>query len=110
MKEDQMIQTIIQLAKVARHEGLRGVLPFTELMPDAFGRRGVTMLGLGAEPDGIRDFLGVAAAREARVKKMVIEGLAGIADGENPEVLEARLRLIAGLEKACNQLALAQKT
>ncbi|SCC95237.1 hypothetical protein THIX_90006 [Thiomonas sp. X19] len=105
MKEDQMIQTIIHLAKVARHEGLRGVLPLTELMPDAFSRRGVTMLGLGAEPDDIRDFLGVTAAREARVKQMVIEGLAGIADGENPEVLEARLRLIAGLGEACDRLS-----
>ncbi|SCC94444.1 hypothetical protein THIX_60502 [Thiomonas sp. X19] len=110
MKEDQMIQTIIQLAKVARHEGLRGVLPLTEMMPDAFSRRGVKLLGLGAEPDDIRSLLGVEAERDARIKRLVIEGLAGIADGENPEVLEARLRLIAGLEKACNQLALAQKT
>ncbi|MDE2129502.1 MAG: hypothetical protein KGJ74_07535 [Betaproteobacteria bacterium] len=95
MKEDKIIQAIVRLANVARNEGLLGTLPLTELMPDAFSRRGVKMLGMGAEPGDIRALLGVEAERDARIKRLVIEGLAGIADGESPEDLEWRLRLVA---------------
>lgn len=93
--ENQTIQTIMQLAIVARSEGLRGMRKHADLMPDAFGRMGLRLLSSGADPDDIRALLGLSAARDARLKEIVAEGLAGIADAENPQRLETRLQRIA---------------
>lgn len=92
MTEEQvLIQMILQLAAQARRDGLLALAPRADAESDPFIKKGLQMLAEGSSPSLIRATLEVDALRDALLKTIVIEGLAGIADGLNLSILQASL-------------------
>lgn len=94
-EEQAIIQMILSLAAQARRDGLLALAPRADAEPDPFIRKGLQMLAEGTSPSLIRATLEVDALRDALLKSIVIEGLAGIADGLNLSILQARLQCVA---------------
>ncbi|MDE2254352.1 MAG: hypothetical protein KGL42_08835 [Betaproteobacteria bacterium] len=94
-EEQAIIEAILQWHAVARREGLLALAEHIDSAPDPFARQAIGLLAEGASPQVLRASLEVEALREAVLKAMVIEGAAGIANGENQSRLEARLQRLA---------------
>ncbi|MHB1700901.1 MAG: hypothetical protein ACYCSN_12380 [Acidobacteriaceae bacterium] len=95
MSEQALIQMILSLASEARRDGLLALAPRADTESDPFLRKGLQMLAEGTAPSLIRAALEVDALRDALLKAIVIEGLAGISDGLNLSILQANLRRVA---------------
>ena len=95
MTEEHIIKTILEWHDIARREGLLALAEHVDSAPGQFARQAIGLLAEGASPQMLRANLEVEALREAVLKAMVIEGAAGIANGENQSRIEARLRRLA---------------
>lgn len=94
-QEQAIIRTILEWHAIARREGLLALADHADSAPDSFARQAIGMLAEGASPQVLRASLEVEALREAVFKAIVIEGAAGIANGENQSRIEARLQRLA---------------
>ena len=94
-EEQAMIKTILEWHAIARREGLLALAEHIDNAPDPFARQAIGLLAEGASPQVLRASLEVEALREAVLKAMVIEGAAGIANGENQSLIQARLQRLA---------------
>lgn len=94
-EEQAMIKTILEWHTIARREGLLALAEHVNGVADPFARQAIQMLAEGASPQVLRASLEVEALREAVLKAMVIEGAAGIANGEDRSLIEALLQRLA---------------